>query len=98
MDIPITILDLDTNKYQCYICTLLFNGIIDLKHHTFSEHPEISKYKFTCDKCEKDFSKNSNLKRHLMKSSCKIKMYKCNKCSSNFEYKKNLLRHYRNKH
>ena len=96
MDLPITILDLDTNLYECYICTLLFNDISDLKHHTSSEHPEILRYKHVCNKCGKVFPKNYNLQRHS--SNCKVKKYKCNKCSSNFKYEKNLLRHYKNKH
>ena len=98
MAIPITIFDLDTNKYQCYICTAPFNNITDLKLHTSLEHSEILKYRNMCDKCGIYFSKNSNLKRHLMKNNCKKKIYKCNKCLSNFDYKKNLFRHYKSKH
>ena len=96
MDLPITILDLDTNIYECYICTLSFNYISDLKQHTYSEHPEILRYKHVCNNCGKVFPKIHNLKQHS--SHCKVKKYKCNKCPSNFEYKKNLLRHYKNKH
>ena len=98
MDLPITILDLDTYKYQCYICTASFNNITELKLHTSLVHSEILKYKHICNKCGKYFSKNSNLKRHLMKNNCKKKIYKCNKCLSNFNYKKNLFRHYKSKH
>ena len=96
MDLPITILDLDTNIYECYICTLLFYNISDLKRHTYSEHPEILRYKHVCNNCGKFFPKIHNLKQHS--SHCKVEKYKCNKCSSNFEYEKNLLRHYKNKH
>ena len=83
MDLPITILDLDTNKYHCYICTTSFNNIFDLKLHTSLQHSEIFKFIHTCDKCGISFSKNSNLKRHLMKNNCKEKIYKCRKCLSN---------------
>ena len=69
MDIPIIIKDLDTNQYQCYICTQTLNTIVDLKIHTLSKHPEIFNESpinliHKCNKCNKRFQYRKSLFRH----------------------------------
>ena len=69
MDIPITIKDLNTNQYQCYICTQTLDTIVDLKIHTLSKHPEIFNENtinvaHKCKKCNKRFQYRKCLFRH----------------------------------
>ena len=48
---------------------------------------------FKCDKCDKNFGKNCNLKTHI-KSVHGEKIFKCNICPSSFTKKKQLEKAY----
>lgn len=49
--------------------------------------------KFTCDKCNKNFTQNINLMYHIDHNSCKIRYHRCIYCNKNFATKNSMYRH-----
>ena len=55
---------------------------------------------FKCDKCDKIFTANHLLKRHIkfVHDKCNIEYVNCNKCDKQFSTKFNLFHHVKNIH
>ena len=48
---------------------------------------------FECDKCNKEFNRNGNLKRHIKAIHDKIKDFECDKCNKSFSQNGHLQQH-----
>ena len=76
----------DNKGSFCFICEKQFANAYNLKDHTTAIHEGI---RFQCKSCDKSFSQESNLRRHI-KTTCgkpvkvKPQSYRCNICNSSF--------------
>ena len=52
------------------------------------------KKEFHCEICEKKFTQNSTLKRHML-THTKVKPNECDVCKKKFSQKSNLVKHFR---
>ena len=85
----IIVLD-DEKRIQCKKCEEKFERKNDFNQHFYKIHLDKWYTTYKCDICEKRFTRNWNLKKHLrFHESVK----ECYKCSKKFRYKVNLENH-----
>ena len=53
---------------------------------------------FSCEECNRSFTKFSDLRRHVTTIHAKLQSYDCNKCSKRYTRRDNLLKHVRVMH
>ena len=88
----------DKINLECKICGKYFSRIDNLNEHKKNVH-QLSN--FNCDKCNRGFSKESNLKIH--KERCKVngskeRKYECNLCGKSYLGRSGLCEHKKNTH
>lgn len=101
-DIPITPDDDDLNtSYSCDICSKPVKGKVMLQAHKFQEHHENPEFeassfpedKFACRVCLKLFTRNSDVKAHILRVHCGDRRYPCTMCGKRFKESTHLRKH-----
>ena len=80
-------------KHLCHICDYASNNTGHLKTHLYVHG--IGE-RFKCDKCDKDFARKDDLKRHL--ETHNSSSAKCNECGKMFATENGMKQHIRNMH
>merc|ERR1719433_2339689 len=101
-DIPITPDDDDLNtSYSCDICNRSIKGKVMLQAHKFQDHHENPEFeassfpedKFACRVCLKLFTRNSDVKAHILRVHCGDRRYPCTMCGKRFKESTHLRKH-----
>ncbi|KAK9305358.1 hypothetical protein QLX08_003611 [Tetragonisca angustula] len=88
----------DEKPYKCtYGCNLSFRKPSRLKRH-IRFHTGERNYKCTYPECNKAYTNNCHLKRHMETHSLMKKVYMCPECSIYISNQHNLKRHYNTMH
>lgn len=88
-------------SYNCDSCSRVMKGEMLLKAHKFQEHhvnPElentsIPQNKFPCRVCCKLFTRNSDVKAHILRVHCGDRRYPCTLCGKRFKESTHLRKH-----
>lgn len=78
-----------TKKYDCRICTRIYNQEEDLDNHMLTHS---GKYRFECSQCSKGFKYRTSFLRHIRIHS-KEEPFKCDHCLRTFKEKDYLVAH-----
>ena len=78
------------HSFACSQCEANFNSITELKQHAQKEH---LKTKYSCDICDKDFTRKDLLKRHKVSHFGDNEPYFCPNCDEKFTRKDARNRH-----
>jgi len=81
----------------CPNCDKTFLGVSNLHRHAKEEHYLLLKLDYTCNLCNKEFSKRSNLRTHIQSVHEGIR-YKCEICDKELSTLGNKTLHMKNKH
>lgn len=101
-DLPCTPDDEDLNiSYNCETCNRSIKGRVMLQAHQYQEHfdnPEynagsIPEEKFACRVCLKVFTRNSDVKAHILRVHCGDRRYPCTMCGKRFKESTHLRKH-----
>ena len=91
--------DLNT-PYECDTCNRTFLGHVMLKVHQYQEHyenPHLSQIeigdKYVCRVCLKLFTRNSDVKAHILRIHCGDRRYPCTICGKRFKESTHLRKH-----
>ena len=61
-----------------------------LRQHTECVHLKV---RYSCNRCEKDFSQHTGLRRHISEIHEKTDHYQCKQCERNYTRKEALQKH-----
>lgn len=100
-NLPCTPDDADINTpYPCDRCNKTIKGKVMLQAHTFQEHydnPELANMdlgdKHACRVCLKLFTRNSDVKAHILRVHCGDRRYPCTMCGKRFKESTHLRKH-----
>eukprot|EP00096_Caligus_rogercresseyi_P000320 TRINITY_DN1072_c3_g1_i1.p1 TRINITY_DN1072_c3_g1~~TRINITY_DN1072_c3_g1_i1.p1 ORF type:complete len:776 (-),score=325.35 TRINITY_DN1072_c3_g1_i1:1961-4288(-) len=100
-DLPCAPDDEDINTpYSCENCNKTIKGRVMLQAHQFQEHydnPEIDNMhigdKHACRVCLKLFTRNSDVKAHILRVHCGDRRYPCTMCGKRFKESTHLRKH-----
>ena len=100
-DLPCTPDDEDINTpYPCDRCNKTIKGKVMLQAHHYQEHydnPELDKLdvadKHPCRVCLKLFTRNSDVKAHILRVHCGDRRYPCTMCGKRFKESTHLRKH-----
>ena len=90
-------------KQENFVDVSISNGSTNIKQELEEEDPlglaDDSKQegRYNCDKCEKSFTRKSDLTRHIQSVHDKIR-YNCNQCNKSFSEKGTLQKHIKSAH
>ena len=90
-------------KQENFVDVSISNGSTNIKQELEEEDPlglaDDSKQEggYNCDKCEKSFTRKSDLTRHIQSVHDKIR-YNCNQCAKSFSERGTLKRHIKSAH
>merc|ERR1719419_763565 len=88
-------------SYTCDICNRAIKGKVMLQAHKFQEHHENPEFeassfpedKFACRVCLKLFTRNSDVKAHILRVHCGDRRYPCTTCGKRFKESTHLRKH-----
>merc|ERR1712223_363751 len=101
-DLPCAPDDEDLNTpYQCDTCNKTIKGRVMLQAHQYKEHyenPNIGQLgevgdKHACRVCLKLFTRNSDVKAHILRVHCGDRRYPCTMCGKRFKESTHLRKH-----
>merc|ERR1719319_327210 len=101
-DLPCTPDDEDLNiSYNCETCNRSIKGRVMLQAHQYQEHFDNPEYdatsipdeKFACRVCLKVFTRNSDVKAHILRVHCGDRRYPCTMCGKRFKESTHLRKH-----
>ncbi len=100
-DLPCTPDDEDLNTpYPCEHCNKTIKGRVMLQAHHYQEHydnPELGAMdlqdKHACRVCLKLFTRNSDVKAHILRVHCGDRRYPCTMCGKRFKESTHLRKH-----
>ena len=100
-DLPCAPDDEDLNTpYPCDQCNKTIKGRVMLQAHQYQEHyenPEIENLdigdKHACRVCLKLFTRNSDVKAHILRVHCGDRRYPCTMCGKRFKESTHLRKH-----
>ena len=101
-DLPCAPDDEDLNTpYQCDTCNKTIKGRVMLQAHQYQEHyenPNIGQLgevgdKHACRVCLKLFTRNSDVKAHILRVHCGDRRYPCTMCGKRFKESTHLRKH-----
>ena len=100
-DLPCAPDDEDLNTpYSCAHCNKTIKGRVMLQAHQYQEHfdnPELSHVdigdKHACRVCLKLFTRNSDVKAHILRVHCGDRRYPCTMCGKRFKESTHLRKH-----
>ena len=100
-DLPCTPDDEDINTpYPCPSCNKTIKGKVMLQAHHFQEHFENQELnamdvgdKHACRVCLKLFTRNSDVKAHILRVHCGDRRYPCTMCGKRFKESTHLRKH-----
>ena len=100
-DLPCAPDDEDLNTpYACAHCNKTIKGRVMLQAHQYQEHydnPELSRLdlgdKHACRVCLKLFTRNSDVKAHILRVHCGDRRYPCTMCGKRFKESTHLRKH-----
>ena len=93
-------------EFPCDKCARIFDKRQKMVAHRYYEHPkngikkkQVKKEQiFSCERCEKTYLTNKNLKEHVLKFHEKITPYSCEQCHRSFGLESTLKTHIANMH
>jgi len=88
-------------SYNCETCNKPVKGKVMLQAHKFQEHHENPEFeassfpedKFACRVCLKLFTRNSDVKAHILRVHCGDRRYPCTTCGKRFKESTHLRKH-----
>jgi len=88
-------------SYNCDSCNRVMKGKVMLQAHKFQEHHENPDFesrsfpddKFACRVCLKLFTRNSDVKAHILRVHCGDRRYPCTLCGKRFKESTHLRKH-----
>jgi len=88
-------------SYNCETCNRAIKGKVMLQAHKFQEHHENPDFeassfpedKFACRVCLKLFTRNSDVKAHILRVHCGDRRYPCTMCGKRFKESTHLRKH-----
>ena len=100
-DLPCTPDDEDINTpYPCPSCNKTIKGKVMLQAHHYQEHYENTELnqmdvgdKHACRVCLKLFTRNSDVKAHILRVHCGDRRYPCTMCGKRFKESTHLRKH-----
>merc|ERR1711884_758898 len=101
-DLPCAPDDEDLNiSYNCEVCNRSIKGKVMMQAHKFQEHHENPDFeasnfpddKFACRVCLKLFTRNSDVKAHILRVHCGDRRYPCTMCGKRFKESTHLRKH-----
>ena len=101
-DLPCAPDDEDLNTpYQCETCNKTIKGRVMLQAHQYQEHyenPDMGRIgevgdKHACRVCLKLFTRNSDVKAHILRVHCGDRRYPCTMCGKRFKESTHLRKH-----
>lgn len=100
-DLPCAPDDDDINTpYSCESCNKTIKGRVMLQAHQYQEHydnPEMERMelgdKHACRVCLKLFTRNSDVKAHILRVHCGDRRYPCTMCGKRFKESTHLRKH-----
>ena len=100
-DLPCAPDDDDLNTpYPCEQCNKTIKGRVMLQAHQYQEHyenPEMASLDLTdkhaCRVCLKLFTRNSDVKAHILRVHCGDRRYPCTMCGKRFKESTHLRKH-----
>ncbi len=100
-DLPCAPDDEDLNTpYPCDQCNKTIKGRVMLQAHQYQEHydnPELNNMdlgdKHACRVCLKLFTRNSDVKAHILRVHCGDRRYPCTMCGKRFKESTHLRKH-----
>ena len=101
-DLPCAPDDEDLNTpYQCDTCNKTIKGRVMLQAHQYQEHyenPNMGQIgeigdKHACRVCLKLFTRNSDVKAHILRVHCGDRRYPCTMCGKRFKESTHLRKH-----
>lgn len=83
--------------YQCDLCGKPFRCAEYMKRHRLTHDPnhEALKSSFTCEECGKEFVKEVNFKRHVLKHRGQLPTFRCDQCGKEISSKQSFEAHLR---
>ena len=83
--------DINTS-YNCETCNRVMKGKVMLQAHRFQEHHENPEFetssfpedKYACRVCLKLFTRNSDVKAHILRVHCGDRRYPCTQCGKRY--------------
>ena len=93
--------EIASSEFQCKHCEMKFADAKALDLHTGSQHKNLLKKSYNCDKCEGMFSTKYNLDRHKVvhgNVADAVSRVDCPQCSNTFSNKANLKKHVKRYH
>jgi hypothetical protein len=88
-------------SYNCETCNRAIKGKVMLQAHQYQEHHENPDFeassfpedKFACRVCLKLFTRNSDVKAHILRVHCGDRRYPCTMCGKRFKESTHLRKH-----
>merc|ERR1719264_2023947 len=88
-------------SYNCEACNRSIKGKVMMQAHKFQGHHENPDFeasnfpddKFACRVCLKLFTRNSDVKAHILRVHCGDRRYPCTMCGKRFEESTHLRKH-----
>merc|ERR1719369_919636 len=88
-------------SYNCEACNRSIKGKVMMQTHEFQEHHENPDFeasnfpddKFACRVCLKLFTRNSDVKAHILRVHCGDRRYPCTMCGKRFKESTHLRKH-----
>ena len=88
-------------SYNCEACNRSIKGKVMMQAHKFQEHHENPDFeasnfpedKFACRVCLKLFTRNSDVKAHILRVHCGDRRYPCTMCGKRFKESTHLRKH-----
>lgn len=91
----------NTSSYNCDTCNRVMKGKVMLQAHKYQEHHENPEFeatsfpddKYACRVCLKLFTRNSDVKAHILRVHCGDRRYPCTVCGKRFKESTHLRKH-----
>ncbi|XP_064652991.1 zinc finger protein 431-like [Lineus longissimus] len=80
------------NNYTCRVCSKMFHGSREFRKHTVKKCGRKA-YPYTCDKCPRNFFRESMLKTHMVMHEEGAKVFQCGTCENTYSIRKSLRTH-----